>query len=267
MEQSAEKLIIQRYEDSLETAATSVCEDWILPEVDPHGHPVTKNLPDPGLLEEQFTGHLEEGARVSNEASYQTGYEAGHEAGHEAGYKTGYELGIQEGATAERETQRAAHAERLQRLSDEIGSVTEAFAEERSRFYERLEHEAVKLSLAVAGRILRREAQMDPLFLLGAVRVALGQLTASAKVRLRVPAADAQLWSEAMALLPNRHTRPEVIGADGMRVGQCVMETELGSADLGVRAQLGEIERALFDRAPSHRASEQVDAAPVAAGR
>jgi len=36
-----------------------------------------------------------------------------------------------------------------------------------------VEHEVVKLALAVAARILRREAQMDPLLLTGAVRVAL----------------------------------------------------------------------------------------------
>jgi hypothetical protein len=34
-----------------------------------------------------------------------------------------------------------------------------------------------------------------------------------------------------------------------MRLGDCVIETELGSVDLGIRAQLGEIERGFFDRA------------------
>ena len=133
-------------------------------------------------------------------------------------------------------------------MAIQLGSLAEDFAGERKRYYEQLEQEAVKLALAMAGRILRREAQMDPLFLLGAVRVALGQLTDSTKVRLRVPAADAELWTEAMALLPHRDTRPEVIAAEGIEVGQCVMETELGSADLGVRAQLGEMERGMFDR-------------------
>ena len=37
----------------------------------------------------------------------------------------------------------------------------------------------VKLALAIAARILRREAQTDPLLLTGAVRVALGQLAAT----------------------------------------------------------------------------------------
>jgi flagellar biosynthesis/type III secretory pathway protein FliH len=115
MEQSAVMLTIQRYTDSLETVAAGVCENWLLPEVDPHGHPVRKNqpaAPDPELLEEQFTGQLAEETRRS------------YDAGYEAGYKTGYEQGSQEGATAERGTQRVAHAEKLQRLADEIGSIT-----------------------------------------------------------------------------------------------------------------------------------------------
>jgi flagellar assembly protein FliH len=41
---------------------------------------------------------------------------------------------------------------------------------------------------------------MDPLLLTGAVRVALGQLAGATEVRLRVPAAELDLWTESMAL-------------------------------------------------------------------
>jgi flagellar assembly protein FliH len=34
-----------------------------------------------------------------------------------------------------------------------------------------------------------------------------------------------------------------------MLLGDCAIETDLGSVDLGIRAQLGEIERGFFDRA------------------
>ncbi len=34
-----------------------------------------------------------------------------------------------------------------------------------------------------------------------------------------------------------------------MRLGDCVIESKVGSVDLGVRSQLGEIERGFFDRA------------------
>jgi flagellar assembly protein FliH len=224
-------LDVEPYDYAAATAAPGVCEDWVLAEVDAEGNPLgtrRDSAPDTSLLEEQFRGRVAEETRRSFEA--------------------GYEQGRQDGLAAERGAEQAARAEKLQRLAAAVGTIAEDFAEERGRYYEQLEQEAVKLALAMAGRILRREAQMDPLFLLGAVRVALGQLTDSTKVRLRVPAADAELWIEAMALLPNRDMRPEVIAAEGIEVGQCVMETELGSADLGVRAQLCEMERSMFDR-------------------
>jgi flagellar assembly protein FliH len=112
-----------------------------------------------------------------------------------------------------------------------------------------MEREVVELALAVAARILRREAQMDPLLLTGAVRVALGQLSGSTKVRLRVPNSELDLWTEAMALIPNLAVKPAVVAGDRMRLGDCVVETEMGSVDLGIRSQLGEIERGFFDRA------------------
>ncbi len=129
----------------------------------------------------------------------------------------------------------------------------ESFAQERDRFLHAVEHEVVELALAVAARILRREAQMDPLLLTGAVRVALGQLSGSTQVRLRVPPAELDLWTEAIALLPNLALKPAVLAGEGMRLGDCVIETELGSVDLGIRAQLGEIERGFFDRAGGRR--------------
>jgi len=48
--------------------------------------------------------------------------------------------------------------------------------------------------------------------------------------------------------------KPVVLAGDGMRLGDCAIETEMGSVDLGIRAQLGEIERGFFDRAGGHRA-------------
>ncbi|UWZ83139.1 FliH/SctL family protein [Occallatibacter riparius] len=214
------------------TPLAESCEDWPLLEVDAEGKPVFSEKEgshsDATLLNEQF------GARIAEETR--------------RSYESGYARGREDSLGAAREAQQAAHAEQLRTIATAVESMTETFASERARYYERLEQEAVRLALAIAGRILRREAQMDPLFLLGAVRVALGQLTTSTKVRLRVPASDAELWIEAMTLLPNRDTKPEVIAAEDLRTGECLMETELGSADLGVRVQMTEIERSLLDR-------------------
>ena len=98
----------------------------------------------------------------------------------------------------------------------------------------------------------------DALLLTGAVRVALGQLSRSTQVRLRVPPAELDLWTEAIALVPNLALKPSVVAGEGMGLGECEIETELGSVDLGIRAQLGEIERGFFDRAGGPRAEPAV---------
>jgi flagellar assembly protein FliH len=174
-------------------------------------------------------------------------------------FEAGRERGRQEGRQSEREAQAAALAAEEERRKRQLAGLTESLARERDRFLRDVEQEVVKLALAVAARILRREAQMDPLLLTGAVRVALGQLAGTCEVRLKVPAAEIELWTEAIALIPNLSTKPVVIAGDGMRLGDCVIESKAGTVDLGVRSQLAEIERGFFDRSSS---SEQKPIAP-----
>jgi flagellar assembly protein FliH len=169
-------------------------------------------------------------------------------------FEAGREKGRMEGRQVERDSQAPTVAAAAQQRMRQGGELIESFAQERERFLHAAEHEVVELALAVAARILRREAQMDPLLLTGAVRVALGQLSVSTQVTLRVPPAELALWTESMALLPNLAVRPSVVAGEGMRLGDCAIETVLGSVDLGIRSQLGEIERGFFDRAGGTRA-------------
>ena len=154
---------------------------------------------------------------------------------------------LAEGRRLEREAHVAAEAATESQRARQMAALIEKFAGERDRYLKAVEEEVVHLALAIAARILRREAQADPLLLLGAVRVALGQVAASSELRLRVPAADLELWTAALALLPHQNVKPTVVAGEGMRLGECTMETSLGKADLSVRAQLGEIERNLFE--------------------
>lgn len=166
-------------------------------------------------------------------------------------FEAGRERGRQEGSHAEREAQAAATAAAEQRRIQQAAALIESFSEERDRYLQAVEREVVELALAIAARILRREAQMDPLLLTGAVRVAMGQLSASTEVQLLVPPAELDLWTDAIAALPRLSVKPTVTAGEGMRLGDCVVETALGSVDLGIRSQLGEIERGFFDRAGS----------------
>ena len=164
-------------------------------------------------------------------------------------YEEGRARGVQEGHQAEREAQTARIAAEEAARKQQLAALVTRFSEASDRFLHTVEQEVVELALAVAARVLRREAQMDPLLLTGAVRVALGQLAASSEVRLKVPAKDAGMWTETIALLPNLAVKPVVAPVEGMRLGDCVIESKAGTVDLGVRSQLAEIERGFFDRA------------------
>jgi flagellar assembly protein FliH len=160
-----------------------------------------------------------------------------------------FEAGREQGRQTEREALVAAQAEAEKQRRQQIAKLVERFTQEQEHYLHKVEPEVVKLALAVAARILRREAQMDPLLLTGAVRVALGQLSESTQVRLLVPPAELSLWTEAMSLVPNLAAKPTVAAGEGMLLGDCKIETEMGSVDIGIRAQLNEIERGFFDRA------------------
>ncbi len=168
-------------------------------------------------------------------------------------FESGRERGRQEGRQAERESFAAELQAIEERRARQAAELLASFAEVRDQYLQVVEQEVVRLALAIAARILRREAQMDPLLLTGAVRVALGQLSASTEVKLLVPAAELDLWTTAIALIPNLALKPTVTAGQDMRLGDCRIETVQGSVDLGIRSQLGEIERGFFDRSPGSR--------------
>jgi len=146
-----------------------------------------------------------------------------------------------------REAARGEQAAWRQQCAAELTAALEGFRAGRDEYLARVEHEVVRLALAIAERVLHREAQMDPLLLSGAVRVALGQLAESTEVKLRVPAAQREMWAEMLRLMPGLPLRPEVVADVELEAPDAVLEAGLGTVDLGVRGQIAEIERGFFD--------------------
>jgi flagellar assembly protein FliH len=139
------------------------------------------------------------------------------------------------------------HAAWRQQCVAELRAATKEFCAHRDEYLARVEHEVVRLALAVAERMMHRESQLDPLLLSGAVRVALGHLAESTQVRLRVPAMHQEMWADMVRLMPELPLRPDVIADEGLQTCEAVLETNVGTVDLGIRAQLQEIERGFFD--------------------
>ena len=146
---------------------------------------------------------------------------------------------LREQTTAEMNAERAA-----------ISMVVAGFARARAGYFLQVEGEVVRLALAIARRILHREAQMDPLLLRGAVRLALERLEANTQVRLRVPAGRGLLWTEAFArgqgLAPGT-AAPAVVEDPALNGEECILETSLGETNCNLDDQLREIEQGFFD--------------------
>ncbi|MBS1802985.1 MAG: hypothetical protein JST28_06430 [Acidobacteria bacterium] len=130
-----------------------------------------------------------------------------------------------------------------------MARLNEQFSRERDLFVKAVEPEVVALAIRVAERILRHEVQVDPLALTGAVRVALSHLTEKAQVRLRVPAADMELWRETIDHMPNLRVKPVVFPDDNLETGECRLECTAGSVDLGLDSQIDEVRRILLEKA------------------
>ncbi len=120
----------------------------------------------------------------------------------------------------------------------------EQFVRERSRYFADVEEEVVKLSLSIAARILHREVMLDPLLLAAVVKVALGKIEHDSTSVLRVPENHLQQWKE---LFHKGDPAVQIVGDERLAAGECVLDTQVGRVELGIEAQLSEIERGFFD--------------------
>lgn len=151
--------------------------------------------------------------------------------------------GAREGETAGRN--RAA-AE-LQPVIERLSRAIEDIAGLRPRLRRDAEGDMVKLSLAIARRILRRELAVDPEALHGLVLAALEKLQGQEICRVKVHPSLAPSITACLrkALAP---AAVEVIADGSKQPGAVVFETASGNLDASVESQFQEIERGLTDR-------------------
>lgn len=154
-----------------------------------------------------------------------------------------YERGLREGRAAAEEENRAAWQARLEQLARAI----EGLATLRSRIRKEAEGDLIKLSLAIARRILHREASVDPHALAGVVKACTERLDRQEVHRVRVHpdfAAGVGEWLERWKAGVQVDADPAV-GRGGL-----VFETARGAVDAGVETQLDEIERGFTELLP-----------------
>jgi flagellar assembly protein FliH len=137
--------------------------------------------------------------------------------------------------------------EQLARERSAIAVAVADFARERAAYYRKIEEEAVRLALNIARKILHREAQIDPLLLMGILRVALDRIEGATGVTLAVNPLQAAVWRNFLITRMGPGELPEVVEDPAMALEQCQLRTSMGTADLGLEVQLKEIELGLMD--------------------
>ncbi len=156
----------------------------------------------------------------------------------------------------------AAHAEGIReglqqaqeslekQLTEERAKVAEAlraFAQKTNEYYSRAEVELVHLALAIAAKILHREAQVDRMLVAALVKVAMEKLQHGTAATIRVRPEEVGDWNRYFEGDASRQIRLEVKADPSVEPGNCILETELGTTELGLEVQLKEIEQGFFD--------------------
>lgn len=152
-------------------------------------------------------------------------------------------------AEATAETERRLRGEYEARSAGEAAKIAKAlelFLDERKSYFSRIESEVVQLSLAIAAKILHRESQVDPMLVAALVRVAVDKLHDGSSVSVRISPANAGKWHEYLANPLNGSTIAIIEDAH-LTPDDCILETDLGSANFSVDAQLKEVEQGFFD--------------------
>jgi flagellar assembly protein FliH len=135
---------------------------------------------------------------------------------------------------------------KLQAAYAPVVVAVSAFNEQRSEYFARVEAEVVQLALAIAAKILHREAQVDPMLVASLVRMAIERLREGSSVTVRVGRGRASKWKEYFAGV-SVVARVEVVEDASLSEHDCLLETELGVANFGLDTQLKEVEQGFFD--------------------
>jgi len=133
--------------------------------------------------------------------------------------------------------------EKIAAARESVSRTCEQFGRERAKYFAGIEAEVVKLALAIAAHVLHREAKLDPMLLAAVVRIALEKVAEDSATILRVPKEEVHRWQDVFVA----ESPVQVVGDERLAAGDCVLETNVGKVELGVKAQLSEIEKGFFD--------------------
>ncbi|MCU1274134.1 MAG: Flagellar biosynthesis/type secretory pathway protein-like protein [Bryobacterales bacterium] len=149
-----------------------------------------------------------------------------------------------------REGEAAAQAQAQEEVGAALDRVAQSIAEidqYQSRLRRQTEMDAVRLSVAIARRVLRRELTVDPAAIEGLVGAALERLQSQESSRVRLHPGHVPALRVALERL-GMSAKVEIIADPAQEPGAAIFEMHRGNLDASMDSQLREIERGLADR-------------------
>lgn len=210
------------------------CDHATREEMEPAVRDSVWNFKYPLIAPDGFAS-AREAANAEREIRLQRAENAAIEAARQSGFRQG-----------EAQAQ-AAMTQRLEQERHAIAEAVQQFTRDRREYFRRVEADVVTLALAIARKLLHREAQIDPLLLSGVVRVALDQVQAGSQVVLRCSPSEQESWSNFASTLPAPSREIAVTADEAIEPGRVVLESVAGKAEISLEEQLKEIESGFLD--------------------
>jgi flagellar assembly protein FliH len=161
----------------------------------------------------------------------------------EAREREAYQRGMAEGVAIGK-TQAAAE---IQPVMERLGKSIADLSNLRPRIRRDAEKDLLKLSIAIARRVLHRELTIDPESIEGLIKVALDKLQSRELWRVRMhPEQEAPIRASLERFANSQ--KAELVADASLQIGDVLFETPHGTIDASIESQLREIERGFADR-------------------
>jgi flagellar assembly protein FliH len=155
--------------------------------------------------------------------------------------RDGFDRGFAHGEQAAREAERLRTDTQIAKLAGTIAELSSL----RAEMLRRAEQDVVRLALAIAERIVRREVQVDRQLLLTMAETAARKLANSPVINIHMHPDD--LLSATSGRGAASADGPIRMLADAnMAPGGCLVQSVFGTIDVGIDAQMREIARQLL---------------------
>ncbi len=163
-----------------------------------------------------------------------------------------YEEGFEAGKNEATKALRAEYDKRVDEVVGSFTSMVSQFSEEMENYGKDYDTAIMRLSLAIARRIVAREIDLDEGAVLSRSREAIRKIIGVERVKIHVNPVDEEYIREHRSELNNYadSVKEIVIEADNrVERGGCIIESELGNIDARISTQFELIEEAFLELA------------------